>query len=279
MTTSNQLTNFEAKPTAFQFGNFPLNVVTDEAGVYWFNANEVCSALEYANSRKAVADHVDGDDVTKRDTIDSLGRTQQSNHVNESGLYALVFGSNLDSAKKFKRWVTSEVLPSIRKTGTLKASTVEQLGDSKYAKLGADLMRAVRYQEYDSAKELDAMLDKLDFEPAARAEGVPVSVIRNRIAMHTTATVRLDHIARGEHGHSDSVRDVVSLAQAKAQTEDMEAKIESRRLLEIAKLEAYRLEMSKSPLTLAQIDANDRAHKHDFPQPAPVPRKRAARKR
>ena len=72
--------------------------------------------LGYSNPRKALADHVDEEDkgVTKCDT---LGGTQDMTVINESGLYSLVLSSKLPSAKKFRRWVTSEVLPSIRKHG------------------------------------------------------------------------------------------------------------------------------------------------------------------
>jgi prophage antirepressor-like protein len=101
----------------FQFETQAIRTQTDESGSPWFNANDVCGALGYSNPHKAVSDHVDPDDLTKRDAIDSLGRTQSSNHLNESGVYSLVFGSTLQDAKRFKRWVTSEVLPSIRKTG------------------------------------------------------------------------------------------------------------------------------------------------------------------
>ena len=89
-----------------------------------FCAMDLCRALGYANGRDAVAKHVEEDDVAKRDTTDSIGRTQLLTYVNESGMYALVLGSKLESAKKFKRWITSEVLPSIRKTGSY---SVEQL--------------------------------------------------------------------------------------------------------------------------------------------------------
>lgn len=101
----------------FKFENKTIRVVTDFAGIPWFAANEICEVLGFANPRDAVARHVDVDDVGKRDTIDSMGRTQSVNHVNESGMYALIFGSTKPEAKRFKRWVTSEVLPSIRKTG------------------------------------------------------------------------------------------------------------------------------------------------------------------
>ena len=87
----------------------------------WFVGKDVAEALGYSNSRKALADHVDSEDKTQGDGVtirDAIGREQAATLINESGLYALVFGSKLDSAKKFKRWVTSEILPAIRKTGT-----------------------------------------------------------------------------------------------------------------------------------------------------------------
>ena len=101
----------------FQFDAHAVRVQIDDLGLPWFNANDVCSALEFANPHKAVADHVDADDLTKREVIDSLGRPQRANFINESGLYALILGSTKEAAKRFKRWVTSEVLPAIRKTG------------------------------------------------------------------------------------------------------------------------------------------------------------------
>lgn len=101
----------------FQFESHSIRVVTDDNGEPWFNAKEVCDALGYGNPRQAVETHVDDDDVQKLDTIDSMGRKQMANHINESGLYALIFGSTKEEAKRFKRWVTHEVLPAIRKTG------------------------------------------------------------------------------------------------------------------------------------------------------------------
>ena len=88
-----------------------------------FCAMDLCKALGYANGRDAVAKHVDEDDVAKRDTIDTIGRNQLLTYVNESGMYALVLGSKLKEAKKFKHWVTSEVLPSIRKHGAYMTDT------------------------------------------------------------------------------------------------------------------------------------------------------------
>ncbi|GHD82108.1 Bro-N domain-containing protein [Vogesella fluminis] len=105
----------------FQFEAHAVRVQVDDLGLPWFNASDICSVLEFGNPRQAIESHVDPDDVQKLDVIDNLGRTQRANHVNESGLYALILGSTKDAAKRFKRWVTSEVLPAIRKTGAYSA--------------------------------------------------------------------------------------------------------------------------------------------------------------
>lgn len=99
------------------FENYQIRIITDEQGMPWFVAKDVCEALGYTNSRKALADHVDEEDVTKRDTLTN-GGVQAVSCINESGLYSLILGSKLENAKRMKRWVTSEVLPSIRKTGS-----------------------------------------------------------------------------------------------------------------------------------------------------------------
>ena len=114
------------KLAVFSFGNHEIRTVTDEHGEAWFVANDICAALELTNPHKALADHVDREDLTQRDTL-TPGGLQKLNHVNESGLYALIFGSRKESAKRFKRWVTSEVLPSIRKNGYY-AATNESTG-------------------------------------------------------------------------------------------------------------------------------------------------------
>lgn len=85
-------------------------------GEGWLVGKDVAEVLGYKNPRKALLDHVDEEDkgVTKCDT---LGGSQEMTVINESGLYSLVLRSKLPGAKKFRRWVTSEVLPQIRKTG------------------------------------------------------------------------------------------------------------------------------------------------------------------
>ena len=100
----------------FQFEAHAVRVQVDDQGQPWFNATDVCDALEMGNPSQVIKSHVDAEDLQKLETLTAGGR-QRQNHVNESGLYALILGSTKDAAKRFKRWVTREVLPSIRKTG------------------------------------------------------------------------------------------------------------------------------------------------------------------
>lgn len=108
----------------------------------WFNANDVCEVLAYANPRDAVLNHVDAEDVAKRDTL-TPGGVQRISHVNESGLYALILGSAKPEAKRFKKWVTSEVLPSIRRTGGYRSASPVRLV-TEAARAFPPLFRAAR---------------------------------------------------------------------------------------------------------------------------------------
>lgn len=93
----------------------------------WFVGKDVAEILGYKRPTKAILDHVDEEDRDEVPVQDSIGRKQKTPIVNESGLYALIFGSKLETAKDFKRWVTSEVLPSIRKHGAyMTAETIER---------------------------------------------------------------------------------------------------------------------------------------------------------
>ena len=106
-----------------QFGQVQLVEINNEP---WFVGKEIADILGYKNSRDALSKHVDEEDkgVAKRDT---LGGSQDQVIINESGLYSLILKSKLPQAKLFKRWVTSEVLPSIRKHGAyMNEQTLEQ---------------------------------------------------------------------------------------------------------------------------------------------------------
>lgn len=99
----------------FNFENNQVRtlLINDEP---WFVGKDVAEILGYSKARNAIATHVDDDDKKGAPIQGDLGGTQEMTVINESGVYALVFGSKLPSAKKFKHWVTSEVLPQIRKT-------------------------------------------------------------------------------------------------------------------------------------------------------------------
>lgn len=87
-------------------------------GEIYFVGKDVATALGYANTRKAIIDHVDEEDKKDGVTIrDAIGREQFATVINESGLYSLILSSNLPKAKEFKHWVTSDVLPKIRQFG------------------------------------------------------------------------------------------------------------------------------------------------------------------
>ena len=98
-----------------EFGNVRTLTINGEP---WFVGKDIAECLGYSRSTKAVSDHVDEEDIDGIQIQDSIGRMQNTPIINESGVYSLILSSKLESAKKFKKWVTSEVLPSLRKTGT-----------------------------------------------------------------------------------------------------------------------------------------------------------------
>lgn len=102
--------------TPFNFNGSDVRVIM-RSGNPWFVATDVCTALDYVNTSKAVADHLD-DDEKGVTTGYTLGGNQKLTIISESGLYALVMRSRKPEARKFAKWVTAEVLPAIRKTGS-----------------------------------------------------------------------------------------------------------------------------------------------------------------
>lgn len=89
----------------------------DLNGEPWFVGKDIAAALGYSNPQKAIRDHVDALDKGVNE-MDTPGGKQQMPIINESGVYSLIFGSKLEGAVRFKRWVTGEVLPTLRKTGS-----------------------------------------------------------------------------------------------------------------------------------------------------------------
>ena len=127
---------------AFTFEESSFTILGDVLNAL-FIAQQVCKILGYAKPQNAVAQHCDPEDVTKVEMLDRLNRKQLVNCVNESGLYALIFGSKLPKAKKFKRWVTNEVLPAIRKQGCYSAQEQDStlISNEQQYELSSRVMR------------------------------------------------------------------------------------------------------------------------------------------
>lgn len=135
-----------------EFGNVRTMEINGEP---WFVGKDVASALGYERATKAISDRVDKEDIDEVPIQDSIGRMQKTPIINESGVYALIFGSKLPNAKKFKHWVTSEILPTIRKTGTY--SITQSKPDSYMIENPAD--RARRWaEEYEEKLALECKI-------------------------------------------------------------------------------------------------------------------------
>lgn len=130
-------------PTVFhndEFGDLRTIIID---GKYWFVSKDVALSLGYSNPRKAIIDHVDAEDKMDGVTIrDSMGREQNPTLINESGIYSLILSSKLPKAKEFKRWVTNEVLPSIRKHGVYATPQVTTDDTIELLRKAADLLEA-----------------------------------------------------------------------------------------------------------------------------------------
>lgn len=162
----NDLKIFENK----EFGEI-RTVVKD--GEPWFVGKDVAEILGYSNPRKAVIDHVDEEDKMDGVTIrDSIGRKQIPVLINESGLYSLILSSKQPNAKKFKKWVTSEVLPSIRKNGGYIAGQETMTDDELMAR--ALQVAQNKIQERD--KQIETMKPKAIFADAVAASHTSILV-------------------------------------------------------------------------------------------------------
>lgn len=113
---------------SWDYGSHEIRTI-EKDGEPWFVAKDVATVLGYKNTKDAVARHVDPEDTVLNGVVipDPIGRDQVYRIINESGLYSLILSSKLPGAKGFKRWVTSEVLPTIRKHGAyMTEQTIEK---------------------------------------------------------------------------------------------------------------------------------------------------------
>lgn len=164
-----------------EFGQVRTVVIDDEP---WFVGKDVATALGYEKPRNAISDHVDDDDKKMGpengapSIKDSLGRDQCPVFINESGLYGLVLSSKLPTAKKFKHWVTSEVLPTIRKHGAYATpDTLDKMIASP--EFGIKLLTALKEEQERNGKltkELDAAQPSIVFAKAVSASDTSILV-------------------------------------------------------------------------------------------------------
>lgn len=147
-----------------EFGSFRALKIDGED---YFVGKDIADILGYVNSRKAIADHVDEEDKRVSQIVTPSG-TQAMTVINESGLYSLILSSKLPTAKKFKHWVTSEVLPSIRKHGAyMTRATLDEIADNPdlLMKLAQNL-KAEREKRISAENQLEEQKPKVIFADA-----------------------------------------------------------------------------------------------------------------
>ncbi|AQZ99092.1 hypothetical protein B5M06_13345 [Comamonas kerstersii] len=174
-----------AEITPFNFGSNIVRVISRNNDP-WFVANDVCKALGYSNTSKAIADHLDDDERYN----ESLDRGGSLLLISESGLYALILRSRKPEARKFAKWVTSEVLPTIRKTGSYQSDTqsqrtalAHQLASQATAQVFDTVFRAVMDGSFNPS--LDRLL--LSFTPGGpNGEHTPQATTLPHNAIVTT---------------------------------------------------------------------------------------------
>lgn len=174
--------NVEVVP--FNFEGQEVRTVKDKYGEIWFVAKDVCEVLNHSNHKVAVS-RLDEDEVSKVYLTDSLGRNQKTTVINESGLYSLILTSNKPEAKQFKRWITHEVLPTIRKTGGYVANedlfieTYLQHADEQTKLLFKGTLETIRKQNLliqEKDRQLEEAKPKVEFAEAFQASESDVEV-------------------------------------------------------------------------------------------------------
>ena len=173
-------------PAIFSFENIQVRTLgTSEFPL--FVANDIAKALGYQNLVRTVNDRVDPEDLFKSE-IETNGGRQLVNCVNESGLYALIFGSKLESAKRFKRWVTSEVLPAIRKNGHYEVSTASNTLSSEEQ---YEIRKAVKSRAKNSSIHYQTIYNALyDYFKIASYKDLRHDQMKAALALIETCTLK-----------------------------------------------------------------------------------------
>ena len=144
-----------------EFGNVR---VVERDGEPWFVAKDIAERLGYTNPSKAIQDHVDEEDKLNNETLSSLGQ-RGGWLINESGLYSLVLSSKLPNAKQFKRWVTHDVIPAVRKHGAYLTpdAAVKMMADPDFMYTLAKRFIEQKDRADQLAAELDVAKPKVEY--------------------------------------------------------------------------------------------------------------------
>ena len=174
------------------FGNVRVKMINDEP---WFVGKDVASALGYMNTRNAINTHVDIEDKTSA-LIQVTGSNYKTKSVviNESGLYSLILGSKLDSAKDFKRWVTNEILPTIRKTGGYVSN--DEMFINTYLPNADEQTKIMFKSSLTAIRELNGKIDTLNGE-IKKLDG-QVSELGNKVEVMTPKAEYYDDVLQSE---------------------------------------------------------------------------------
>lgn len=184
------------KPQIFNFEQNEVRTILVNNEPY-FVGKDIADVLGYSKARNAIATHVDNEDKKEAPIQGDLGGTQQMTIINESGLYSLILKSKLPSAKKFKRWVTSEVLPTIRKNGAyLTDEKIEEVltNPDTIIKLATQLKqeRTGRLVAEQQVKELKPKADYYD-TILKSDKLMPINLIAKNYGMSATKMNKLLH--------------------------------------------------------------------------------------
>lgn len=170
---------------SFSFENMPVRTLGNPETPL-FVTIDVVKALGFKDTINPIKRHVDPEDLIKVE-IETNGGRQTVNAVNESGLYALIFGSKLDTAKRFKRWVTSEVLPAIRRTGRYETAQSAQISTSEQY----EIRKAIKARVKNSSVHYQTVYNALyDYFKIASYKDLRHDQMKAALALIETCTLK-----------------------------------------------------------------------------------------
>lgn len=182
---------------SFGFGDQLVRVVDREDGA-WFVGNDVCAALEIKNPRDAVS-RLDDDERDGVGIADAMGRQQQMTIISESGVYALIFTSRKAVAVKFRKWVTGEVLPALRKTGRYEIGVNDDEDDDGDAPMSVPYMGSQTDRDnFKTAVSVVRMYERNWGPAAARAIAVKMGFPMMDVDLPTPVPPSAAKVALGE---------------------------------------------------------------------------------